>query len=112
MLKDGREKFLFGKVYTMVDSIEDKMDENYITEEEMNKIYCSKSEFEINKNNFLNDSYTKSSIHFYKCGELISKISNIIIEYLSDKKDDTNLLAVMFTEVLNNMMEGYQSLNI
>lgn len=61
MLKDGREKFLFGKVYTMVDSIEDKMDENYITEEEMNKIYCSKSEFEINKNNFLNDSYTKSS---------------------------------------------------
>lgn len=58
------------------------------------------------------DSYTKSSIHFYKCGELISKISNIIIEYLSDKKDDTNLLAVMFTEVLNNMMEGYQSLNI
>ena len=57
------------------------------------------------------DSWIKSSKYFYKCGQIISKISDIIIEYLCDKKDNTNLLAVMFTEVLNNMMEGYQSLN-
>ena len=57
------------------------------------------------------DSWIKSSKYFYKCAQIINQISNIIIEYLCNKKDNTNLLAVMFTEVLNNMMEGYQSLN-
>lgn len=58
------------------------------------------------------DYWTKSSIFFDKCGQMISKISDVIIDYLSDKDDNTDLLPVMFTEVLNNMIEGYQALDI
>lgn len=61
MIKKNRKKFLFGKVYTIIDSIDDRVDDSCITEEEMYKIFNSKSEFEINKNNFLNDFYVKSS---------------------------------------------------
>ena len=61
MIKKSRKKFLFGRVYTIVDSIDEKKDETYITEQEMDKIFKDKSEFEINKNNFLNDFYVKSS---------------------------------------------------
>lgn len=61
MIKKNRKKFLFGRVYTIIDSIDDRKDDSCITEEEMYKIFNSKSEFEINKNNFLNDFYVKSS---------------------------------------------------
>ena len=55
MIKKNRKKFLFGRVYTIIDGIDDRKDDSCITEEEMYKIFNSKSEFEINKNNFLND---------------------------------------------------------
>lgn len=61
MIKKNRKKFLFGRVYTIIDGIDDRKDDSCITEEEMYKIFNSKSEFEINKNNFLNDFYVKSS---------------------------------------------------
>lgn len=61
MLKKSRKKFLFGKVYTIIDDIKDRIDDTYITESEMDKIYKSKTVYEINKNNFLNDFYVKSS---------------------------------------------------
>ena len=61
MIKKSRKKFLFGRVYTIVDSIDEKKDDTYITEQEMDNIFKDKSEFEINKNNFLNDFYVKSS---------------------------------------------------
>lgn len=59
-----------------------------------------------------NDYWTKSSIFFDKCGQVISKISDIIIEYLSGKEDNIDLLPGMFTEVLNNMIDGYKILDI
>lgn len=61
MIKKSRKKFLFGRVYTIIDSIDNRKDDSCITEDEMYKIFNSKSEFEINKNNFLNDFYVKSS---------------------------------------------------
>ncbi len=61
MLKKSRKKFLFGRVYTIVDDIKEKIDDSYITQYEMDKIYETKSVFEINKNNFLNDFYVKAS---------------------------------------------------
>lgn len=59
-----------------------------------------------------NDYWTKSSIFFDKCGQVINKISDIIIEYLSGKEDNIDLLPGMFTEVLNNMIDGYKILDI
>ena len=53
MLKKSRKKFLFGRVYTVVNTPEEIKDKTFITEETMNNIYKSKSIFEINKNNYL-----------------------------------------------------------
>ena len=61
MLKESRKKFLFGRTYTIVDSTYNAMDDTYITEKEMYKIFSSKSEFEINKNNFLDDFYKRAA---------------------------------------------------
>ena len=61
MIKKNRKKFLFGRVYTIIDSIDDRVDDSCITEKEMERIFNGKSEFEINKNNFLNDFYVKPS---------------------------------------------------
>ena len=61
MTHNNRKKFLFGRVYTIVDKVSDKLDDSYITEEDMDNIISAKSVFEINKNNFLNDFYVKSN---------------------------------------------------
>lgn len=61
MLKESRKKFLFGRTYTIVDSTYNAKDDTYITEKEMYKIFSSKSEFEINKNNFLDDFYKRAA---------------------------------------------------
>jgi hypothetical protein len=60
-LRKSRKKFLFGRVYTIVDSAKDRIDETHITERDMEEIIGSRSVFEINKNNFLNDFYVKAS---------------------------------------------------
>ena len=61
MIKKNRKKFLFGRVYTIVDKKSNVLDDSYITESDMDKMISSKSIYEINKNNFLNDFYVKSS---------------------------------------------------
>ena len=61
VLKNNRKKFLFGRVYTIINDPDERKDETYITEREMENIYKDKCIFEINKNNYLNDYYVRAS---------------------------------------------------
>ncbi|WP_315674571.1 hypothetical protein [Clostridium sp. 19966] len=48
---------------------------------------------------------------FDKGAAVIKRISDIIIEYLSDKEDNTDLLHKLFAEVLESMIDGYHALD-
>ena len=61
VVKNNRKKFLFGRVYTIINDPDERKDETYITEREMENIYKDKCIFEINKNNYLNDYYVRAS---------------------------------------------------
>ena len=61
VVNNNRKKFLFGRVYTIINDPDERKDETYITEREMENIYKDKCIFEINKNNYLNDYYVKAS---------------------------------------------------
>lgn len=58
-----------------------------------------------------NDYWTKSAVFFDEGGELIKRISDVIIEYLSNKEDNTDLLPELFAEVLKKMIDGYNALD-
>lgn len=57
------------------------------------------------------DHWTKSAVFFDEGGAVIKRISDVIIEYLSDKRDNTDLLPKLFAEVLDKMIDGYQALD-
>ncbi|MBC5629475.1 hypothetical protein H8S20_11300 [Clostridium sp. NSJ-6] len=95
MSKNSRQKFLFGRVYTIVDNVYDKIDDDCITEIEMNKILKSKSKFEINKNDFLNDFYKNSStkqVEYYLYNSSIFYVEKIkgidLSEFTTDEIKD------------------------
>lgn len=58
------------------------------------------------------DYWIKSAIFFELCAEEIHKISEVIINYLLDREDNTKNLDSMFKEVLVNMIDGYKELEI
>lgn len=58
-----------------------------------------------------NDYWAKSAVFFDKGAAVIKRISDIIIEYLSDKEDNTDLLHKLFAEVLESMIDGYHALD-
>lgn len=57
-----------------------------------------------------NDYWTKSAVFFDEGAAVIERISDVIIEYLSNKKDNTDLLPKLFAEVLEKMIDGYHAL--
>lgn len=59
-----------------------------------------------------NDYWAKSAVFFDEGGAVIKRISDVIIEYLSDKEDNTDLLPELFAEVLEKMIDGYHALDI
>lgn len=58
-----------------------------------------------------NNYWLKSAAFFEEGAGVVKRISDVIIEYLSYKEDNTDFLPVLFTEVLEKMIEGYNALN-
>ncbi|WP_097025684.1 BtrH N-terminal domain-containing protein [Clostridium peptidivorans] len=58
-----------------------------------------------------NDYWTKSAVYFDEGAAVIKRVSDVIIEYLSDKEDNTDLLPKLFAEVLEKMIDGYHALD-
>lgn len=56
-------------------------------------------------------SWTDAALIFEECAAVIEKISDVIIAYLSGRADETELLPMMFEEVLSKMIEGYKVLS-
>ncbi|QAA32208.1 BtrH N-terminal domain-containing protein [Clostridium manihotivorum] len=59
-----------------------------------------------------NHYWIKSSALFEEGAAVIKQISEIIIEYLCDKEDNTQLLPELFSKVLEKMIEGYNALDL
>ncbi|WP_160680500.1 BtrH N-terminal domain-containing protein [Clostridium sp. C8-1-8] len=59
-----------------------------------------------------NYHWIQSSVFFDEGAEVIKQISEIIIKYLSNKEDNTQLLPKLFTKVLEKMIEGYNALDL
>lgn len=59
-----------------------------------------------------NDYWIKSAVFFDEGAAAVKRISDIIINYLTDKKDNTDLLPKLFAEVLEKMIDGYRALEI
>lgn len=57
------------------------------------------------------DYWKKSAIFFDEGAAVIKRISDVIIDYLSNKEDNTVLLAKLFSEVLEKMKDGYNALD-
>lgn len=60
---------------------------------------------------YKNGSWTDAALIFEEGATVIEKISDIIIAYLSGRADDTELLPMMFKDVLTKMTEGYTILS-
>lgn len=58
-----------------------------------------------------NDYWAKSAVFFGEGGAVIKRISDVIIEYLANKDDNTDLLPELFAEVLEKMTDGYHALD-
>lgn len=58
-----------------------------------------------------NDYLVKSAAFFDEGAAVIRRISDVIIEYLTDKEDNTDLLPEFFAEVLDKMTAGYNALD-
>lgn len=61
---------------------------------------------------YKNDSFIQVAEIFDKTSLIIEKISNIIVDYLTQKYDDTDQLPLLFFEVLEDMKTGYLILNV
>lgn len=59
-----------------------------------------------------NVNWIKTASVFNEGGILITEISEIITDYLSGKRDQTELIPKLFSELLNMMKEGYHMLII
>ena len=55
--------------------------------------------------------WEKSAIFFDEGASIIKQISDVIIDYLSHRQDDTDLLPKLFTKVLDKVIKGYQTLD-
>ncbi len=61
---------------------------------------------------YKNDSFIQVADIFDKTAIIIEKISNIIIDYLTQTCDDTEQLPLLFSEVLEHMKTGYLILDV
>ncbi|MGO1042859.1 BtrH N-terminal domain-containing protein [Clostridioides difficile] len=59
-----------------------------------------------------NDYWVQVAEIFEESSIIIEKISNIIIDYLSNKVDETEKLPLLFSEILKQMKAGYLMLGI
>lgn len=62
-------------------------------------------------NEYQNENWLQAAKYFNEGASTIEKISNIIIEHLSDKNDKMDELPVLFTDVLVKMKTAYSVLN-
>lgn len=99
MIFKNRKKFLFGRLYTIVDNVEDKKDDSYITEKDVEKIYKTKTIYEINKNNYLNDYYVKFPT---KQTEYYLYNSSILYNELAREKD----VSLFSTSEIKDLIES------
>ena len=58
------------------------------------------------------DYWERSAAFFDEGAEVIEKISHIIIEYLSNKEDNRDMLPELFTEILEKMTGGFNALDL
>ena len=56
---------------------------------------------------YKNDCWINATEYFDECATSIEKISNIIIEYVSEKNDNTDLLPDLFFDVCKKMKEAF-----
>lgn len=80
MLLKSRKKFLFGRIYNIVEREEEKIDDSCILESEIEDIYKDKTVYEINKTNYLEDVYDnqntlKNEYNTYNACILYSEIA-------------------------------------
>lgn len=61
---------------------------------------------------YKNDCWVQVAEIFEESSIIIEKISNIIIDYLSNKVDETEKLSLLFSEILKQMKAGYLMLGI
>ncbi|MCC0668545.1 MULTISPECIES: BtrH N-terminal domain-containing protein [unclassified Clostridioides] len=61
---------------------------------------------------YKNDCWVQVAEIFEESSIIIKKISNIIIDYLSNKVDETEKLSLLFSEILKQMKAGYLMLGI
>lgn len=61
---------------------------------------------------YKNDTFIQGAEIFDKSATMIEIISNIIIDYLTQKSDDTGQLPLLFSEILKNMKEVYSILDV
>ncbi|MDB0441204.1 hypothetical protein C4R89_17225 [Clostridioides difficile] len=61
---------------------------------------------------YKNDCWIQVAEIFEESSITIEKISNIIIDYLSNKVDETEKLPLLFSEILKQMKAGYSMLSI
>ncbi|UWD47396.1 BtrH N-terminal domain-containing protein [Clostridioides difficile] len=61
---------------------------------------------------YKNDCWIQVAEIFEESSIIIEKISNIIIDYLSNKVDKTEKLPLLFSEILKQMKDGYLMLGI
>ncbi|MGX9756976.1 BtrH N-terminal domain-containing protein [Clostridioides difficile] len=61
---------------------------------------------------YKNDCWIQVAEIFEESSIIIEKISNIIIDYLSNKIDETEKLPLLFSEILKQMKDGYLMLGI
>lgn len=59
-----------------------------------------------------NERWTEAALIFEEGAAFIEKISDVIIAYLSGKADNTDLLPVLFADVLDKMKAGYSVLTV
>lgn len=57
------------------------------------------------------DYWTKSSVFFDEGAAIIKRISDVIIDYLSNREDNTDQLPELFAQVLEKMIKGYKALD-
>ena len=60
---------------------------------------------------YQNDCWIKATEYFNECAISIEKISNLIIEYLSEKNNKTDELPDLFSDVCKKMKEAFTILN-
>ena len=57
------------------------------------------------------DYWTKSAVFFDEGAAVIKRISDVIVDYLSNREDNTDKLPELFEQVLEKMIEGYKALD-